>query len=185
MSQGGNLDISAIVISVLALLFTTFSFWWMNWRRGKLKLSDVRTYAAVSSDNSLIIQLPIVFFNSGAMPVLVNNLRLTFPDQGKEHTALFFNNTVEKLASDQGTSMATPFPVHGGEALLKICGFHRSRAGFDFEVGEYHLNIEGRLDQKLDWTVLKSFTLKVRESQVKNLNSVFIAQDNEPQLSQC
>lgn len=178
------MDISAVVVSVLALLFTTFSFWWMNWRRGRLTLSEIRTYAAVSSGNSLIIQLPIVFFNSGAMPVLVNNLRLTFPDLGKEHTALFFNDTVEKLASDQGRLMATPFPVHGGEALLKICGFQRSRSGFNFEVGKYELNIEGRLGQDTDWTLLKTFTLKIRESQLNNLNSAFIAQDNEPQLSQ-
>jgi hypothetical protein len=118
------------------------------------------------------------------MPVLVNNLRLTFPNRGHEHTALFFNDTAEKLVSDQGLSMATPFPVHGGEALLKICGFQRSRSGFEFEVGEYEMNIEGRLGQKIDWTVLKTFTLKIRESQVKDLNSIFIAQDNEPQLSQ-
>ncbi len=178
------MNIAAIVVSVLALLFTTFSFWWMNWRRGKLVLSDIRTFAAVSSGNSLIVQLPIVFFNSGPMPVLINSLRLTFPDHGSEHTALFFNNTVKKLATDEETSMATPFPVHGGEALLKICGFHRSRSGFNFEVGVYELKIEGRLDQSADWKVLKTFKLKIRESQVKNLNSCFIAHDNEPQLSQ-
>jgi hypothetical protein len=178
------LAISAIVISVIALLFTIFSFWWMNWRPGNLTLSEVRTYAAVSSGNSLVMQLPVVFFNSGAMPVLVNNLRLTFPDHGKEHTALFFNNTVEKLGTDQGSAMATPFPVRGGEALLRICGFYRIRAGFVFEVGEYEINIEGKLDGNPDWKVLKTFTQKVRKSQVDILNSRLVPQDNEPQLSQ-
>lgn len=174
------MDISAIAVSVFALIFTTFSFWWMNWRRGKLTLSEVRTYAAVSSGNSLIIQLPIVFFNSGAMPVLVNNLRLTFPEREKKYTALVFNDTVEKLASDQGTSKATPFPVHGGEALLKICSFQSRCSGFHFEVGEYELNIEARLNPSKEWILLKTFTLIVRESQVKELNSVFIAHDNDP-----
>lgn len=178
------MDISAILVSVFALLFTTFSFWWMNWRRGKLILSDIRTFAACSSDNSLKIQLPIVFFNPGAMPILINNLRLSFPERGGEHTALFFNSTVKKLASDEDSSMATPFPIHGGEALLKICNFNRARAGFDFEVGEYKLCIEGRLDQNSDWEILKTFILKIRESQVKVLNAAFIAHDNEPQLSQ-
>lgn len=178
------MSIAAVIISTLALLFTTFSFWWMNWRRGKLVLSEIRTFAASSSGNSLVIQLPIIFFNSGAMPVLVNNLRLTFPERGNEHTAMFFNATVERLAMNEGNSKATPFPVHGGQALLKLCEFFRLRSGFMFEVGEYKINIEGKLNQDSHWNNLKTFTLKIRESQVKNLNSCFIAHDNDPQISQ-
>lgn len=176
--------IFAVIVSVLALLFTILSFWWMNWRPGKLKMSEIRSYAAVSTGNTFVVQLPIVFFNSGALPVLVNNLRLTLPDRGGEHTALFFNNTVEKLATDHGTAMATPFPVHGGEALVRICCFNRLRSGFVFEEGKYDINIEVKLEGRPDWVVLRAFTLKVRASQVESLNSRLVAHDNEPQLSQ-
>jgi len=33
---GGLVNIVALFISVFALLFIIFSFWWMNWRRGKI-----------------------------------------------------------------------------------------------------------------------------------------------------
>jgi hypothetical protein len=68
----------ALAVSVFAPAFTTYSFWWMNWRKGKLEIGNIRTYAAVSSGKKLLIELPIIFFNSGALPVLVENLRLTF-----------------------------------------------------------------------------------------------------------
>lgn len=178
------MSLIAIVMSVLALAFTTFSFWWMNWRNGYLKVGNIRTYAAVSNGNQLIIELPIIFFNPGALPVLVENLRLTFPDRGGPHTALYFNATVEKIGTDEGRAFATPFAIHKGQAVLKICEFQRLRSGFAFEEEDYEIAIEALLDGTSNWKVIKMFHLKVRESQLKVLNSVFVTHDNQPQLSQ-
>jgi len=136
----------ALVISILALAFTTFSFWWMNWRKGSLEIGNIRTYAAVSSINELLIEIPIIFFNPGALPVLTENLRLTFPDRGGPHTALHFNATVDKLGTEDGRAFATPFAVHKGQALLKICEFQRTRSGFQFEVQDYEIQIEALLE---------------------------------------
>src|SRR4030065_2147483 len=136
------MSVTALALSIFALTFTIFSFWWMNWRKGSLKISNIRTYAAVSSQNKLLIELPIIFFNPGALPVLVDNLRLIFPDRGGPHTALFFNATVEKLGTDEGRAFATPFAVHKGQALLKICEFQRPRSGFVFEPQNYEITIE-------------------------------------------
>lgn len=178
------MNIVAVIISVLALAFTTYSFWWMNWRKGYLKVSRIRTYAAVSKRNKLIIELPLIFFNPGALPVLVENIRLTFPDRGGPSTALYFNATVKKLATDEERAFATPFAIHKGQALLKICEFQRLRAGFSFEEGKYEIHIEALLDGATGWETIKVFYLQVRESQVKTLNSEFVAHDNEPQHSQ-
>jgi hypothetical protein len=67
-----------IAIGVLALLFTIFSFWWMNWRRGKLNVGSFRMFAAgkgvegsADSKNLVIVSLPLVLWNSGARPLLV------------------------------------------------------------------------------------------------------------------
>lgn len=174
----------AIVISVLALAFTTYSFWWMNWRKGCLKVGNIRTYAAVSASNKLVIELPILFFNSGALPIIVENLRLTFPDRGGSYSALYFNATVEKLATDQERAFATPFAVDKGQALIKICEFQRLRSGFEFKAGEYDIAIEALLNGASEWIVIKKFNLQVRESQIKALNSIFIAHDNTPQQTQ-
>lgn len=178
------MSLIALALSIFALIFTIFSFWWMNWRKGSLEIGNIRTYAAVSSQNKLIIELPIIFFNPGALPVLVDNLRLIFPDRGGPHTALCFTATVEKLGTDEGRAMATPFAVHKGQALLKICEFHRLRSGFVFEVQNYEIAIEAMLGGAAEWKVIKTFQLKVRESQIKALNTGLVAQDNEPQLSQ-
>jgi hypothetical protein len=175
---------TALLLSIFALTFTIFSFWWMNWRKGSLKISNIRTYAAVSSQNKLLIELPIIFFNPGALPVLVDNLRLTFPDRGGPHTALHFNATVEKLSTDEGRAFATPFAVHKGQALLKICEFQRLRSGFKFESQNYEIVIEALIGGAVEWKVIKTFQLKVRESQLKALNTIFVAHDNEPQLTQ-
>jgi hypothetical protein len=156
----------------------------MNWRRGTLEISNIRTYAAVSTTNKLLIELPIIFFNPGALPVLVENLRLTFPDLGGPHTALHFNATVQKLGTDEGRAFATPFAVHKGQALLTICEFQRLRSGFEFKPQNYETAIEAMLGGNAEWKVIKTFQLKVRESQVKALNSVLVVHDNEPQLSQ-
>lgn len=178
------MSLVALALSIFALAFTLFSFWWMNWRKGFLEISNIRTYAAVSSQNTLMIELPIVFFNPGALPVLVNNLRLIFPDHGGPHTALCFTATTEKLGTNEGRAMATPFAIHKGQALLKICEFQRIRSGFVFETQNYEIAIEALMGEAVEWKVIKTFQLKVRESQIEALNTVIIAHDNEPQLSQ-
>jgi hypothetical protein len=156
----------------------------MNWRTGKLEISNIRTYAAVSSGNKLLIEFPIIFFNSGALPVLVENLRLTFQRLGGEHTALHFNATVEKLATDEGRAFATPFAIHKGQALLKICEFQRIRSGFEFRAETYEIALEALLGGTTGWRVLRKFELRVRGSQLKALHSRLVAHDNEPQLTQ-
>lgn len=175
---------AALLISILAILFTVFSFWWMNWRKGSLELGNVRTYAAVSSGDKLLIEVPLIFFNPGALPVLVENLRLTLPDHGGPHTALHFSATVAKLATDEGRAFATPFAVHKGQALEKICEFQRLRSGFRFEAQTYDMTIEALIKGESDWKVVRNFQLKVRASQIDTLNSRLVAHDNEPQFSQ-
>src|SRR4030042_539974 len=178
------MSVTALALSIFALTFTIFSFWWINWRKGSLKISNIRTYAAVSSQNKLMIELPIIFFNHGALPVLVDNLRLIFPDRGGPHSALHFSATVEKLGTVEGRALATPFAVHKGQALIMICEFQRIRSGFVFEAQNYDIVIEALLGGAVEWKVIKTFQLKVRESQIKVLNTAFVAHDNEPQLTQ-
>jgi len=74
---GISLETAALVISGLALLFSVASFYWMNWRRGRILVGPPKSFAAVGSqDAKLIIRLPLVFFNSGAIPIVVQDLQL-------------------------------------------------------------------------------------------------------------
>ncbi|WP_306546363.1 hypothetical protein [Desulfobulbus sp.] len=177
---------TALMISSFALSFTIFSFWWMNWRKGSLLVSSVRTYAAGKLGNKLFVRLPLIFFNPGALPVLVENLRLTFLNIDNTRSFLFFNATVEKLKPDEKikNDLATPFAVHKGQALLQICEFVQMPSSFKFELKNYDFILEAQVGGETDWKEIKTFQLKIRPSQVHDLNTAFIIHDNDPQLNQ-
>jgi len=94
-------NIAALVISALAMLFTLFSFWWMHWRRGKTIVGPPRSFAATSSGKGelLMVQLPLVFYNNGAASQVVQNLRLSLVQNQNRSAVLYFNNTVPDLAN--------------------------------------------------------------------------------------
>lgn len=88
-----------------ALLFTTLSFWWMNWRPGKLQVGSTPTYMAAGSlESKLILGLLPLFYNSGALPAVVHNLRLVFLDADDQGTPVKFMATLNKLNSAKARS---------------------------------------------------------------------------------
>ena len=173
------MEFAAILISILALLFTVGSFWYMNWRPGVLRIGNIRSYAAIAAEPHLVIAIPVAFSNRGALPVLVDNLRLRLPDHGDALTALWFDAIVEKLGNQsEGRQPAIPFAVRGGEVVVKVCEFRRQRSGFVFGEGKYKVAIDARTDCDETWVEKKSFELMVQASKVKVLNSEFRRHDN-------
>jgi hypothetical protein len=169
---------SAFVISALALLFTVFSFWWMNWRTGKLRVGAPRTYAAIGSlAGKMVLEFPFVFFNDGPMPIIVQNLRLVFSDE-REPRPLSFIATVKKLGSDEGRSFATQFPVRGREATLMICEFQGEPGGMDFEVRSYPMELQARLGYGKPWKCICCFPLNVSPQGLQTINKAFVVHDN-------
>ena len=153
------MEITAFIISSLALLFTLYSFWWMNWRLGNLVVSAPRTYAAGTGDNKLLIEIPLVLYNSGPKPIIVENLQLRFQDEQFKIPPLFFNATVDKLGTDENRAFATQFAVPGNKTLSLICEF-QARTDFKFGEAEYLLSLEARINEK-DWVLVKEFEIKV------------------------
>lgn len=170
----------AIVISVSALVFTLFSFWWMNWRPGKLITTEPRSYAAIASPDRVIVELPLVFFNKGATPVIVHNLRLKVP--GVE-LPLFFNAIVQKLGNHDDRRFATQFAVRAQEAVTHICEFQAMVAGFRFERREYAMSLECAFGNSRKWRPLLGFSLYVTDRDLTSINNSFIVHDNWPESS--
>ena len=174
-----QMEIAAIFISVLALGFTMYSFWWMNWRRGDILIGDPRTFAACSSGALFIMEFPLVFYNAGPRPILIENLRLIFPHEGESSEPLFFNAVVKKLGKDEGREFATQFPLDGNTAIRKICEFQRRPANFVFEAREYKVELQASLNDRKEWETLKTFSLNIRPESVETLNSnTFITHEN-------
>ena len=170
---------TAFLISSIALLFTIFSFWWMNWRQGRLKISNIRTYAAISKENKIIVELPLIFFNSGAIPILVENLRLNLIGPDNERYCLVYVATVNKLGTDENRAFATPFAVHGGKAIEMICEFQCKSNNFGFYEGSFELELEALLGHKTGWNRLRNFTLQISELEAITMNNMFKAYDNK------
>jgi len=138
-------EIAAVAIGVFALLFTVFSFWWMNWRKGKLIIGKPTTYAAVAQEKLLIVQLPLVFYNDGAVARIVSNLRLRLEQDGRTAPVLYFNNTVEDMVSNEGRRWSRQFAVKGHESYTSVFVFQRSPNSFRFSAGTCKARLEGIL----------------------------------------
>ena len=170
----------ALVISISALIFTLFSFWWMNWRPGKLVVTEPRSYAAIAAAGKLMVELPLVFFNRGATPVIVHNLRLKIQDVERP---LSFNAVVQKLGDHDDRRFATQFAVRAQEAVTLVCEFQAPIAGFAFEQREYAISLEGAHGKSREWRSLLRFSLSVTERDLESINKAFIVHDNWPEPS--
>ncbi|MBN1618406.1 hypothetical protein JW887_03625 [Candidatus Dojkabacteria bacterium] len=149
----------------------------MSWRKGKIRTSKPRSYAACgSADGKLIIEIPIVFISTGARPIIVQNLRLVIPHQKQQPLA--FNAIVEKIGTDEGRRFATQFPVKGLEAKELICEFQRNPGKLVFEAKRYSIKLEAILDNDTKWRKIGEFELKVTDKDLKTINKQFIVHDN-------
>jgi hypothetical protein len=71
----------SLIISIVALLFTIGSFWWINARRGKLRSFEPLSFAAMIRTDNSVFRFPLVLYNNGAKPIVVQNLRMRFPKE--------------------------------------------------------------------------------------------------------
>ncbi|HAX24826.1 MAG TPA: hypothetical protein DCX80_07280 [Chloroflexi bacterium] len=172
----------AVIISVLALLFSVSSFWWMYWRRGNLHVGPPRSYGAyASADRQMVLYLPLVFYNDGPIPIMIQNLRLTFINEAPDRP-LGFVATIHKLISSDDRRLAVQFPVRGREALSLICEFQRRPAPFLFQEGSYWIRLEAQLwgKRKRDayWEDLVTFELNISAQAATQAPEVAVAYDN-------
>jgi hypothetical protein len=185
MQQGNITDPSldpSLIISILALIFTVVSFWWMNWRRGKLVVFEPRTYALSSTDNHIIIDLPLVFLNKGAATRVVRNLKLIVTQENTS-VVMYFNNTTSDLGivENKQNKWARAFPIPGRESYSRVFNFVNSQTSLQFVSGEAKLELKVIADGKDSWKKLLEFTVLISEDNVSKINSSsFIPYDNNP-----
>jgi len=176
MALDSQTTVTPFVVSILALLFTTFSFWWMNWRRGTIRVTSPATYAAFVSPDKLLIEFPFVFFNTGAVPIVIDDLRLQLTDT--PGPPLSFNATVDKIGTDQERAFAIAFAVHAREAKTVICEFQRNPGQAQLGKGDHRVVLEARLDGHTIWTTLHAFPLRITDQALKTLHDGLIVHEN-------
>jgi len=172
-----------LFISFLALFFAIFSFWWMNWRKGKIIVGPTRSFAATSKseDDLLIIQLPLVFYNDGAASQVIQNLRLTLVQNGNRSAILYFNNTVPDLVNTKTREWARQFAVEGRKSYSSVFVFQRKPGNFIFHKGKCQAILEGKLNNDKKWEEMLTFDLQIPDKSVNTMNSAqLLPYDNDP-----
>src|SRR5690242_15944080 len=122
-----------VIISVCALLFTVASFWWIQTRRGRLRLYTGHVLSGVLVKKA-IVYLPFVFHNPAPATLTVADLRLNIeggsggPDDvdrlvppGK----LFWIASHDAVYPESGKhrQYAMPFAVEGRKAVGRVIEF--------------------------------------------------------------
>ncbi|GAA2729401.1 hypothetical protein CAE01nite_28760 [Cellulomonas aerilata] len=114
----------AIVIAGSALVFTVASFWWLNARRGRLTMTEVRIFSAYIRSDLSLLRLPITLFNTGASALVVVDLRLQM-QSGESRATLAtrtFRTTI-RPGSDDVDDFPYPYAVAGRSVVTRFVEF--------------------------------------------------------------
>ncbi|MBT2504789.1 hypothetical protein J7I98_02540 [Streptomyces sp. ISL-98] len=157
--QSSDLPAAAIVAGC-ALIFTVASFWWLNARQGRLTSYEPHSFAAVANETSTQLRLPLVIYNTGAKPIVVQNLQLRFPDEPDTALRLLWVTTRRYLKPDSGDghAFAAAFPVGGREAKQLFVEFRAPFPDFVPQARDYKVSVEAKVGHHDDWRHLLTFT---------------------------
>ena len=114
----------AVVISTCALLFTVGSFWWLYVRPGRLRMTQVRVFAAVVGPDLARLRIPVTLYNTGARPLVVVDLRMQLSSDGLAATApsRSFRSSI-KTGPDDFEDLPHPYVVPGRSVVATFVEF--------------------------------------------------------------
>lgn len=166
----------SLVISSLALLFTVGSFYWLQARKGRLKLYPVTTFSGAAAEPSFFLRVPIVIYNSGAKPRVVSGIRLRFrrdPSVLLEcHT---FRSSVDPREGDT-EDFAHPYVVPGRNVVTKIAHFRGDGFARHLTDGPSMFDVEIQHDDEREWRSLGSIEVHTEIMHV----GAYITYSNNP-----
>ncbi|MFS8104190.1 hypothetical protein LFM09_44475 [Lentzea alba] len=74
------------VISVAALIFTLASFWWIQVRRGRLRVETGPVFSGAITSNKIVLNVPLVFHNPAPASLVVADIKLHLSGGGDENS---------------------------------------------------------------------------------------------------
>jgi hypothetical protein len=121
-----------VVISVLALLFTVASFWWLQAYRGRLSCFPVQTFSGYLDQHKAALRFPLCIYNSGAVPLVVTDLRLRLLPPVGEDVRMHFRTIRRSIRTDEDdwADFAHAYSVAGRSVDTRMVEFamHESPA---------------------------------------------------------
>lgn len=164
---------SAVAVATCALLFTVASFWWLNAHRGRLKSYEPHSFAA-SLSGPVRIRLPLVLYNTGAVPIVVQGLRLNL--DGQTQLAWVTTRSQLKPASNDNHQFAAVFHVPGRTAQQVFAEFGESGP---VEAKDFEVCVEAKLGHRKTWVPVVSFTLRAGQA---GGDRPYITYSNDPEV---
>jgi hypothetical protein len=149
----------------MALAFTIGSFWWLQARQGKLISYQPHFFAFAQNARQAIIRFPLVLYNTGPKPIVVLDLRLSFPDEPAV-TPLPWRTSRSQLKPQESDNHQFPavFSVSGRQAQQHFIEFGLNSddplPGIDLKANEHNVQVEALLGHKRKWQTLVSFPLE-------------------------
>lgn len=162
-SSGAVTWTPAVIIAGCALLFTVASFWWINVRRGRLKSFEPHTFAAYVTQDKVRMRFPLVFHNTGAVPIVIQNLRLRFLHESCAAAAPLpwvATRARIKPENDDGHAFPAVFAVAGRTAYQTFQEFGAPSLGFILCAKDYRVRLEVKLGHRKKWRHILEFTLR-------------------------
>ena len=143
-----------MIVTVLALVFTVAAFWWVFLRPGTITSAAPDTYATPPGP-TLRLRFPFVLLNTGAVPVVVADLRLIVEGVHEFH----WSSVRKKIAPsmDDFLDAAAPFAVKGRDAVQVFAEFGQVPPEWRPEPGQsYPVKLEAK-DQSGRWKPVIEF----------------------------
>jgi hypothetical protein len=152
---------ASVTVASLALLFTVGSFWWLNARQGRLKSFEPQSFAAYVASDILRLRFPLVLYNSGAKPIIIQNLRLRFPEEPRWNRPLPWTTTRSQLkpASDDNHAFPAVLSLSGRTAQQMFVEFGGVFPEVTPLARDYRVQIEVNRGHRKHWKPLTTFTL--------------------------
>jgi hypothetical protein len=152
----------SIAVASLALLFTVGSFWWLNARQGKLTSFEPQSFAAGVTPDILRLRFPVVLYNTGAKPIVVQDMRLRFLDEPSWSEPLPWVGTRTKIKPDpeDGHDFPAVFALPGRTARQLFIEFGGRFPEVMPLARDYRVQIQVKLGHRRGWHRAVTFTLR-------------------------
>jgi hypothetical protein len=156
----------SVLMASLALAFTIGAFWWLNARQGRLKSFEPHSFAAWCGFQEaglvVLLRLPLVLYNTGAIPIVVQDIRLSLPREPHSTLPLRWRTTRSQIMpkDSDAPELAAVFSVPGRTAQQMFIEFGGTFPGLVPEARDYQALIEIKLGHRKKWKHIIQFSLR-------------------------
>ena len=172
----------ALIISIMLFSFTLYSFYLINLRKGQIIVGSPTTYAICvqPGEKGLTwVELPLIFYNNGAITQFISNLRLRLQQDGNISNYLYFEAIYEKMPlSDLGSKeerrseVAHQFAIEGRKAYSGVFAFGWRPGGLVPSVGNCRSKLEAKLNDSVNWEKISEFNINISDLTVNKLHTL-------------